>query len=357
LFIVISIPFVFYYKDFIIKNGIKKKVLKLMLLMLLFFLIGHISISKDIVLTTVYNNFEYLVKYLFFPFLLFLFIDIREDTSSVERLLKIFEFFFFVNLLAIIIGFFFEIRVFQTYYLGNRFGYKGIYSNSGQTSLFFILMMFYYSHKLLFQGFNKWILLKLLLTISISLLIGTKRIYFFLPILIFYYLFFLNGIRKLNTYKIAGFVVVIGFVFFDKIKLIATNTFSLFYKIYEEKGFISSFTSFRSDLISDIISERVIPKWGFLNYLFGGLGFSHGRSEMGFIDLFLFFGIVGLILYLYFYKIILDFKFSHHFYWFFVSSLTLIVFIADAFILDTNVPILLFLICSYFYLFEKHKYV
>ena len=357
VFIIISIPFMIYYKRKIATNFLKKKVLLVMFILFLFFLIGHISISKDVSFSSVYNNFEYFAKYLFFPFLLFLFLNIREDEKVINELLKIFEFFFFVNLLAIIVGFYFEIRVFQTYYFGTRFGYKGIYSNSGQTSIFFILMIFYYIHKLLFQNFNKWTLAKLLLIISVSFLIGTKRIYLFIPILTLYYLFFLKGIRKLITLKIFAVYLVISFVFFDKIKLIAGKTYSLFYEIYEQNGFFSSFTSYRSNLIQEIVSERVVEKWGFLNYFFGGLDFSKGRSEMGFIDLFLFFGVIGLISYLFFYKIILEFKFSHHFYWFFVLSLILIVFIADAFILDTNAPMLLFLISSYFYSFEKQKYV
>ena len=256
-------------------------------------------------------------------------------------------------MLAMIFGYIFEIQVFRTYFLNEiRVGYKGIYSNSGQTSIYFILMLMYYAHQLIFKLFNKWNLIKFFIVALFSLLIGTKTIFFFLPLFLVYYLVFLKGYKK--KYTFIG-VLLISLLYISNYRALNDKVFgqvSYFYQIYLESGFLSSFTSYRNDLFLDIVKNNVAH---FVNYLIGGVDFSVKRSEMAFIDLWLFFGPIGLYLYLYFYKVLFNFKFTHHFYWFIILSLSLTIFFADEFVLNANVPILLFLISSYFYLHETRN--
>lgn len=355
IFIVASLIFIFFYlKKEILKNKKKINILKAMSFLVLFFVVGQIALNNsNILYHNIINNLEFLTKYLFFPYLLVLFINLRERQDIINKLIRVFEIIFFVNLIAIVLGFIFQIKVFNTYDYGIRFGYKGIFSMSGQTSFYFILMILYYIHRLIFFDKNKWTLIKLVILIIVSFLIGTKRIYFFLPMLSLYYLFFLNGFKNRITYITIVPVSLIGISLFYIFKDRLEDTILLFKNIYLENGIITSLLSFRNELLIKIYSEQIIDNWRFLNFLFGGANFQDIRSQMGFVDLFLFFGIFGLITYLYFYRQIFNFNFSNSFYWFFLITLIIITFLSDAIILDTNVPVLLFLITSYFYYFEK----
>ena len=357
LFLFFSFLFVLYYRKTYFKNQlvIRKKVMYIILILSALFLINSfILYSGSNPLEYFYGNVEYFGKYLFLPIIVFLFLHLRAKPSSVKTVLKVFETVFYINLFAIVIGWIFNIEVFKTY-SGERFGYKGIYSMSGQTSLYFILMMFFYIHSLIVNGFNRNVLGKLFLILVCSFLIGTKRIYLFIPALLIYYLFFLKGYKTNITLKIGLPLLIVASVMVLSIKEELLSTIQKLHAIYLNNGFISSVTSYRNDLLLDIYAHRIEGKWKVWNVLFGGLDFSIGRSQMGFIDLFLFFGLFGIIMYGFLYKPLLNFKFSNHFYWFFIISIFVIVFLADAFVLDTNVPILFLLLCFYFYAYEQER--
>lgn len=138
--IFISVSFfclVFFYRKFTLKDKLKVNIIKLMLCLSLIYVIGHFNSNNS--LSVLYENFEFLAKYFFLPYLLILFIDLRNDGIAIERLIKLFEVLFFINLGAILVGYVFNVDVFQAYDSGKRFGYKGIYSMSGQTQYLFHL--------------------------------------------------------------------------------------------------------------------------------------------------------------------------------------------------------------------------
>ncbi|WP_299121214.1 O-antigen polymerase [uncultured Winogradskyella sp.] len=354
VFVLVSfLCLIFLFRKITFKNNLKVNIIKLMLSLSLIYILGHFYFTNNSSIAILCENFIFLAKYLFFPYLLILFLDLRKEALSIQRLLKFFEILFFINLGAIIIGYIFSIDMFLTYDSGKRFGYKGIYSMSGQTSIYFILMVLYYLHKIIFKKYSLIIFLKLIIVILGSFLIGTKRIYLFVPMLIVYYFFFLGGYKKKITYQLSVPVSLLAFLLFITIKKDLQKTFDVLYSIYETKGLLSSLTSYRSDLFTRIYSTTIVNDWTFWNFLFGGLNFSEQRTEMGFVDLFLFFGVIGFLIYLYFYKVLFQFKFSHSFYWFFIFSLFAIVFLADAFILEANTPILFLLLCFHFYNHEQ----
>ena len=340
------------FKQYSKKKEVKKIFLSVLALVFIFF-VSRLFVNGYLDYQSIFNNVEYLAKYLFLPFLIILFVDLKESKKNIKLLIKAFEIIFFINVVAIIIGLVFEIDVFKTYSHGERFGYKGIYSMSGQTSIYFILMIYYYMHKLIFNSNAKWDLIKCMITIAVSFCLGTKRIYFLLPILAVYFFVFLKGYKNINTIKIGLLFCALFLLFKEQVIEVMIRTKHLFEEIYIERGFLSSFTSYRSDLLKSILDNNSFSNW---TYVIGGQDFSEVRSEMGLFDLWLFFGFIGMIIYLGFYKTLITFKSKHHFYWFCLISLLFIVFFADAFILDTNVPILLFLICSYFNLYEKNQY-
>lgn len=349
IFILVSSIYLIYQFSKYRIPKIKKVIIQKIFFLIIIFLIGHFVFdNSENSLKTTIVNIEFLGKYLFFPYLLLLFMDLFSDKTSILKLINIFEILFFINIVVMITGSIFEIQVFKTYFYGNRFGYKGIYSMSSQTTIYFILMMFYYTYRLL-EKYDKWVLFKLFFVISTSLLIGTKTVYFFLVLLCFYYLIFLKGYKRIETLKI-GIPLLTTFIAFVLIfKNQILKTANLFYEIYVQKGFFSSFTSYRSDLLITIYEDTISKQWTLGNIIFGGLDFSEMRSEMGFIDLYLFFGILGFFIYLSFYKFILRFDFKKSFFCFFLLSSILIVFFTDKMIFEPNIPILLFLICSYFF--------
>jgi hypothetical protein len=77
-------------------------------------------------------------------------------------------------------------------------------------------------------------------------------------------------------------------------------SFSPFWKyVYKEYGLVSTIFSLRDNLLINALNY-IEKYWSCLNYLFGGIDYSNIRSEFGVFDLFLAFGVLGLVLYSYF---------------------------------------------------------
>ena len=138
--------------------------------------------------------------------------------------------------------------------------------------------------------------------ILVSLLIGTKAIWLFLILLgIIHFAFHKKKIIRIisTTSIILGTILVI--IFHDYIIKGIINSFSYGPSLYAEHGFITVLTSTRDLLLQNAI-EYIQNNWTLSNYLFGGINLLEYGVEFEFIDIFLFFGIFGLIIYLLFLK-------------------------------------------------------
>jgi hypothetical protein len=81
--------------------------------------------------------------------------------------------------------------------------------------------------------------------------------------------------------------------------------------------------------------------WTFVNYCFGGVTDFTTKSEMGFIDVFYFFGLIGGLLFLWsYFKSYLTFNFNR-INVAFLSLLVIIIFFAGNFFLYTTIPFLM----------------
>jgi len=114
-----------------------------------------------------------------------------------------------------------------------------------------------------------------------------------------------------------------------------------FSTLREERGLLSVFLSFRDILLVRDLMPYINENWTFINYLFGGVHDISTQSEMGFIDLFYYWGILGGILYLViYYNSYFTFKFNY-ILWFFITALTFVIFIAGNFFFYSTIPIYL----------------
>lgn len=209
--------------------------------------------------------------------------------------------------LSVLFAFFFEIPLFKTYRDGLRFGYIGILHKSVAATYFFIgsiCLSYYYSY--IEKRINPWIFYIILCS---SIFIGTKGIYLFHG-LFFLYVFFTQQLYKKNIFY-WGIAVVCGVIilFKNKIEAGLRTTYALFQSIYLEHGLLTSLMSFRNEMLSEKAAVYR-EKWSVWNYLFGGKLPEQGLFEMSLVDLYAFFGVIGIVyvLFLYYKAVVVNLR-------------------------------------------------
>lgn len=345
--------FIFNYKRYRKEEHFIKMIIAITILTCAF-IIGQIGLSDSISQPlNFFLNIEYLAKYLYLPITILMFSSLKNEIKYINKIIVVIEFIFIVNLIFILIGFCFDINVLSTY-LGNRFGYIGIFSRSGQTSFFFIIFILFY-YRLLMDKRNITNIFKFAFFVSVSLLLGTKRIFFFLILLSLYYFFIQKGFKKWITYKFMIIAVLVGICFKQNVIDSFNKIFLVFQKIYYSNGFLSSLTSYRSDLFYKTFNEFVKKNWAFENYIFGGPSFQNYIfiTGMDFFDLYLFFGLIGMVVYFKIFNFLVDFKVQGNFMIFYFSTLAITSFLSSAFLYDPYVNLLFVIMIWYFSHQEK----
>ena len=346
LLIFYAVFFIFHFNSFL-KNKLQKQILYVIIGLCGLFLLSNVFPFN-------YTNFnpyntEFLAKYLFFPitFLTFYQVLIKPELNS--KLFKYYEYFFLFNLIIIFISFLFNIEFFKSYHHPDRFGFSGFIYRTNQisyVSIIFILI-YYYKSQILKRKAN----LLLFATILVSLLVGTKRIYFFLILLFFFHLFRIRKTFNIKTFFIVIFSTVGIYFLRGKIVDLFISKFAVFIRIYDQKGFLASLLSYRNNLLAETYNEQILPNWKFFNYIFGGSDFTIIRPEMDVIDLYFFFGLIGIILYIIFIKNILKpLNTKNQFMRFTLVTILLIAFVSSGFFNSSNIPFVFFF--SLFYLNE-----
>ena len=270
-------------------NLLKKNNVLLQVIVLIgFFCIGQISLTPNfdyIVLTT-------LLKYIF-PLLLFAYFNINKlNTEAKKTLQKIFESLVVFNCILIIFGFLFEISALKTYST-YRFGYNGLLVTSATSSYMTLITLFYFLYKKNAAFIFDY---KVLIIIISSLLIGTKSIYLGIGLILTLY-FILYTSKK---YRVMGIVVMSLLLIFGSYYTI--HYWEKFNVIWEKEGLLTSVLSYRDLLFTNKTLPFISHNWIVSNYFFGGINDITTRPQMGFIDLFYFFGTIGSLYYLYLYS-------------------------------------------------------
>lgn len=238
------------------------------------------------------------VKFVF-PIILLLFFSTYRFTNSQRHLLfRVFEYIILFNAFIIIIGFVFNISVFRTY-LGDRFGFNGLFVTSAASSYIYSITLIFLFSKYKENLFKS--IPNLIIILSIFL-VGTKVCYLFLACFFLVYFLKYSVISKKIIISLFVTILFLGlYLFFFK--------YGIFNEIRERDGLISSVMSHRDRLFLEETIPYIQEHWGSLNYLFGGVSDLSTKSQIEFIDIFYFFGIIGGFCYYYiFLKEFLVFK-------------------------------------------------
>lgn len=262
------------------------------------FIIGNYFLEDVSFFENIEQNFSFYTKAIFLPILFIYFNDLDKD--SVERPLKVLEVIFWLNCIIILIAFIFKLPQFSTYQ-GGRFGYMGVFDRSTYTSYLFVFFVCYFFYGYLKNRSYNY-LVKLLLSLAVSFLVGTKRLYFFDIVFLIYACYKLEFYKRRLVWVGISILALITLFFEKDINLFLIQQFKVIYNVYIKYGLISSITSLRSDLLVDYYYVVINEQWGYTNYLFGGPFFHEIRPEIDLIDSYLFFGVFGPIFFLMFFN-------------------------------------------------------
>lgn len=233
-----------------------------------------------------------------------------------------------LNGIFIITGLILGIEVFKTYPGPWRFGYDGLIFAQNEASFIFIFaltIVYYRRYYLNIKEFFFWFIL------FTSLVVATKAVFLYFIFLLFFHIFKKVSFKNILTFGVSS--IVIGyFLFSTLINKIILNSYNTFMYMYYKEGLTFALFSGRNVYIQDKLYPLIFEYWSIPNYIFGGQDVVAHYIEMGFLDLLLFFGIAGSIIYLYvFYRIFRLLPFEKYFKLFFGIVFFLIVATAGHF--------------------------
>ena len=296
---VIKLLFLIYLLIYILKKFEAKIVLFIPLILLTILVIGQLSMGvqiSDIILGLNKGNLYYLVNLVF----IFFFVGALEISDGKELNFKkaviIFEKLLLFNGLLIILGFFLNVEFFKTYLFSERWGFNGIFVKNGEMSYMYMILISILYHRSITRKENN--IIKFVFLIVVSLLLGKKVMYLFFALLLLFHLMFVHKKKKLfRPVLIAMFIMAAFYV--EKISNWLILKSSFWSAIYEKYGLLGTVTSTRSNLLSNSINH-INEQWSGINYFFGGIDYLDYRVEFELVDIFLFLGIFGVLVYLLF---------------------------------------------------------
>lgn len=295
---------------FILLLEIKLKMIKIELLIPVIFLsiaylVTQLSSHQVLNAEDIKFNGYYFISSTF-SILFLIYLKQKHQNLNIEKVVNSFLVFMIINSICVIIGYFFEIDFFESYFRGNRFGYSGmlLYHHEIGYVFFIAIMLAYYKLTKKITLFNLLSFSSIFLS---SFLFGTKKTVFFS---LFFVAFLF--VKHLSNYKsvisISSIALVLGLFFRNTLLNIYNAYHEMFYSIYLKDGFWSSFLSHRNNLLIEKYIPYFIDEKGFKSLFFGFPLFNNHRSELEFFDLFLFFGIFGLVAYYFYFKLLLKNK-------------------------------------------------
>lgn len=242
---------------------------------------------------TLYVLIRYLSFIIFLYFLLHCFQSNDFGSNGFFFILKIIVYIFLINSLLAWLGYFFELNIFRTYghiqnldegWIDQRFGYDGLLLEQNNATYFYIIgfVCTYWLYK-----YKKLNAIFVMFGFISCFIVGTKSLYAAIGLIS---VLLLVKSRKMR-------ILLGGVSLFILILYITLNSeiFSLFnYNTLNSilSGRLNNFTLHISPLIS---------KFGFSEYIFGIQGAEPSKYlvEMEVVDLMVFFGVVGTVLYIF----------------------------------------------------------
>lgn len=332
-------------------NRSKSNILIAIALLIINFLIGQYFLSLKYEQIDFIENANTLFKYLF-PLIYFLLVlDILKLNVPPKVLYSTYKKIISLNTILLLAGFVLGISFLSTYKGPWRFGYDGLIFAQNEATFVFVLAITIVYYRKFYLKKNEiffWIVF------LPSLLVATKGLYLFIALLVLFHIFIRIPLIKIIPVLIA--LAISGyFLFSSAINKILLNSYQVFMYMYNKGGLLYALLSGRDKYINSKLIPLFTEYWTFPNYFFGGQDVKEFYIEMGFIDLLLFFGIFGSLLYLYiFYKIFSIIPFEKKFKLFFGISFFLIVATAGHFF-ESGIAGVHFLFMLLIIYFSSHK--
>jgi hypothetical protein len=279
---VFKLLFVLYFIWQLIKDPKKEFLLPLILLssfLLIELFIYDFSVKIDF--------YFYSIRYLYF--LMFLFLLIKYNNLSKNHVINFLTFFLLSNSLLILLGLFFEISVFKTYG-GGRVGFDGMFnviSDVNYVYAAYILICIFYHNS---HDYKKLALGNIL----VGVLTGTKVI---LVLSIIYLMFRLYKYSKKVLASVLVITSALVFIFHQTLIEYIKLIFKEHFLIYETDGFWGAISSTRfTNALNSM--ELFLNKFPTISNFIYDKDFIENRVEMELLDLLLFWGILGFMIYL-----------------------------------------------------------
>lgn len=312
----------------ILQKGIRKELLYLSILILIYVL-SQLSINDSFSP----NSFVIAGKFIAPLILLMLFNSIPKTERSEKIKFNLFEWIMTMNSVLILIGLLSSTYLFKSY-LGNRFGYNGIFVTPSVSSYAYIITLFYFIISYKENVFRKWRFIVIYIS---CFFLGTKAMYLGL-ISLTAYIIYLQKFRYKNTILSLTAILsaVGGYLFFYK--------YGLFSQIRKLEGLISALLSYRDRLFIENTMPYINENWGILNYFIGGVNNFNLRSQMELFDVFFFWGLIGGLFYYWtFVKSYVTFEMTKTLWVFTALFLVIVFFSGNFFVYSINIVFLLVL--------------
>ena len=300
------------------------------------FFIGQLSFNNFTLGPNFLENCIYFGRYIFVFFVMLFLVNNKHSFSP--KFYYVYEKIVILNSIIVITTIVFDLPIFKTYY--NRFGSSGAFMTPSMITYFNAFALTYFLHKYINNRKN---LIELILVSIVCFLTGTKALIFFFLLTLFHFTLLKRLYAKKSFYMFFFGLIVLLILLKDKITEFIFVNFKPLLVVYEERGLISSLTSLRDVNFRNNFFPVISEKWNFYNFLFGGTDFEIYRVEFEIFDVFLFFGIIGMLLYLFFYfKNIMNFNKMKRFGKVQMGILMLTALISGNFL--NNAPIVLYLL-------------
>ena len=290
-----------YFLFMIVKNRV---IPKAWLLLVVSFVITQF-VFKDF---TSYNfkeeltqgNIYYFIRYSYMPIFLYYLIGMKELCPKiVKALVQSLEWLLYLNIACMLLGWAFDLNIFKSYTFTPRFGYCGVFLHPGDLS--YMLMVY------IVLQFYKWIgvrdtvnLIKLLVVLAATFLIGTKSILLFNVVLFLVYLCCYTRYKK--AFRIVTLLGVVSLVIgLQKIVDFFIEIFPFWKPFRDQRGILTVLSSGRNELFLSGINY-IKTEWNIANFIFGGSNLKSFNAHSEILDLYLFMGLPGLCFFVYLFK-------------------------------------------------------
>lgn len=276
-----------------------KAYIQVVLLFMSFFVGQHLLGFKFLDLNNLYSEAIYgdilqINNYILIIFFAAIFDRTNNKKEIISKVLKIIKYFIYFNSILVLLGFIFNLEVFKSYPNTPRFGYMGlILTNTFAQFIYILLITYCYKQYQVNKSTIKRI--ELIYLCFIALLLGKKAIVLFLFLLIIYHFCFFHKHKK--WFRLLTLTSVILIIVNKSLIIKQLVEWFPFWKRFDvNKDLLTVLSSLRDVRLENFVAF-VKSNWTTLNYVFGGVNFPDSRVEMALIDLYMFFGFVGLIIY------------------------------------------------------------